>query len=413
MRRVKFISLCCLSGLLCFGSIPFSGVAFGEVKTFNVTASYDFSGPYADIMKNSSNAQKIIFAWWNQEVGKGLGVQLDLKGYDFRYDATITASKWPGVLSGDKPIAHLGIGGPDVAALMKRLPNDKVPLFLATGTYGFIWGPGFWVFNARPTYWHEAAGFYKYMYDKQFKRKIRIALINTQGIPAYEEFVTASKKYAAEAADAVVEVVGVEWVPLRPVDLTSQIARLVKEKPDFIDVYANTPQVIATLRALQTLNKQIPIRMSSHNGIEVSAKALGNLKDFEGCYDSYSLRPALDHSVPAYEIFSKYKDQIDKEADYNGAAVQAMMNATMVFRAVERVIKSKGTEAVNGENLYNSMFEVNTTSAQLLGLSNDQYFTRERPFPAKNLACMGTTVKNEKQVLVSKEWMPIPEVPKW
>src|SRR5512139_1193711 len=209
MRWVKFISMCCLGGLLCLGSIPLSGVAFGEVKTFNVTSSYDFSGPYADIMKNSSNAQKIVFAWWNHEVGKGLGVQLDLKGYDFRYDATITASKWPGVLSGDKPIAHLGIGGPDVAALMKRLPNDKVPLFLATGTYGFIWGPGFWVFNARPTYWHEAAGFYKYMYAKQFKRKIRIALINTQGIPAYEEFVTASKKYAAEAADAVVEVVGV------------------------------------------------------------------------------------------------------------------------------------------------------------------------------------------------------------
>jgi len=412
MKKNKSLRICLFIGCLALVWAFGGGPALGEMKTYNVTASWDFSGPYADVMKSMSGGQKLAFAWWNEEVGKQLGVQLNLKGYDLRYDATLVASKWPGILSSDQPIGYLGLGGPDVAALMKRMSTDKVPMFMSTATYGYIWGPGYWVFQLRPTYPHEAIGLYAHL-SKLLKRKIKIACINAQGIPAYEEFVTGAKKYAEEVPDAVIEVVGVEWVPVRPVDITSQVARLLKKGPDFFDVFTNVPQVVATRRALQTLKQNIPIRMSSHNGLEMSAKALGSLKDFEGCYDSYSFRPAVDHSPPAYQVFMKYKDQIDKELEYDVVYVQMMMQATMLARAVERVAKAKGPDKITGEALYNGMFDVNIPSAELLGLVNDQYFTRDQPFTAKNLACMATMVKDGKQVLVTPDWMPIPEIPKW
>ena len=294
---------------------------------------------------------------------------------------------------------------------MRRLPKDKVPLFCSTGTYGFIWGPGHWMIQPRPTYVHEAVGLYAHL-AKKWKRKVKVACINTQGIPPFEEFVTGLKKYS-ETPNSSVDFVGVEWVPVRPVDLTSQVSRLLKKDPDFFDIFTNTSQVVATIRALQRLNKKVPVRMSSHNGIEMSAKAIGSIKDLEGCYDSYSMRPAVDHSIEAYKVFMKYKDRVDEDAKYQTNPMQALMQVAMVLGAVERVAISKGPASVTGEELYKSMFNIELGSEEFLGILNDQYFTHEQPFSTKHLAVMASTVNKGEHVLFSKEWLPIPEIPKW
>ena len=64
-----------------------------------------------------------------------------------------------GIKSELDPIAVVGLGGPDVAALSERLPEDKIPMFMATAAYGYAWQPDSWIFNPRPTYSHESAGF--------------------------------------------------------------------------------------------------------------------------------------------------------------------------------------------------------------------------------------------------------------
>ena len=398
-------------GCFCLSCAFLPVEAAGEMQSYNITASWDWSGPFANVMKAWTQGQKIGFAWWNEEVGKKLGVRVNLKGYDIRYDSTVIAGLWPKILSGDKPIAHLPIGGATVMALMKRLPKDKVPLFCSTGTYGFIWGPGHWMIQPRPTYVHEAVGLYAHL-AKKWKRKVKVACINTQGIPPFEEFVTGLKKYS-ETPNSSVDFVGVEWVPVRPVDLTSQVSRLLKKDPDFFDIFTNTSQVVATIRALQRLNKKVPVRMSSHNGIEMSAKAIGSIKDLEGCYDSYSMRPAVDHSIEAYKVFMKYKDRVDEDAKYQTNPMQALMQVAMVLGAVERVARSKGPANVTGEELYKSMFNIELGSEEFLGILNDQYFTHEQPFSTRHLAVMASTVNKGEHVLFSKEWLPIPQIPKW
>ncbi|MCR5860229.1 hypothetical protein [Mesorhizobium sp. J428] len=64
---------------------------------------------------------------------------------------------WPGIKSELEAIAAIGLGGPDVAALSERLPEDKIPMFMATAAYGYAWKPDSWIFNPRPTYSHESA----------------------------------------------------------------------------------------------------------------------------------------------------------------------------------------------------------------------------------------------------------------
>jgi branched-chain amino acid transport system substrate-binding protein len=63
--------------------------------TYNIASLADFTGPYADIMKDLVGARRATIDWWNDEVGKGLGIRIGIKDYDCRYDAAQTASLWP------------------------------------------------------------------------------------------------------------------------------------------------------------------------------------------------------------------------------------------------------------------------------------------------------------------------------
>src|SRR3546814_11011500 len=60
--------------------------------TYNIASLADFTGPYADVMKDLNGARHSAVAWWNAEVGKDLGVQPRMKDYDHRYDAAQVAS---------------------------------------------------------------------------------------------------------------------------------------------------------------------------------------------------------------------------------------------------------------------------------------------------------------------------------
>ena len=108
---------------------------------YNVAGIADFTGPSADVMKDLAGCRKTVFDWWNEEVGKPAGVALRIKDFDGRYDVAQISSLWPGMKSELNPVAALGLGGPDVAALAQRLPGDKVPLINATASYGFAWKP--------------------------------------------------------------------------------------------------------------------------------------------------------------------------------------------------------------------------------------------------------------------------------
>ena len=122
----KFFSI--LAGVLFAVTLLVSGQAGAqEVKELEVPAIMDFSGPYADLMKFVMPVRDAVGLWWNETQGKDLGIKLVFKNYDCRYDPTVVASTWPGILA-NKPVIVAGLGGADVAALQQRLPNDKVPV---------------------------------------------------------------------------------------------------------------------------------------------------------------------------------------------------------------------------------------------------------------------------------------------
>jgi branched-chain amino acid transport system substrate-binding protein len=323
---------------------------------YTVTTSVDYTGPYAVIMPPFETSRQAFFAWWNETKGKQLGITLKSKAYDMRYDPSVVASTWPGILTGDKPIAHMGLGGPDVAALMKRLPNDKVPMIMSTATYGFIWLPNMWIFQPRPTYAHEAAGFFNWVHQNKIKdRPIKIGAINSKVSPAYVDMINGIESFCKATPWA--ECVGTEWVQMKPVSLVSEVRRLSRKKPDFIWIATNTTHVIGTIKAQKELGIHIPILGATHDGVQMSTMASKDINLLEGHYDSGAMDPAIDPNVPAAKIYAEYCQKLGLEkCSWNIVAAQATIMEVLTLRAVERAAEMVGPDKITGEAMYNAMY---------------------------------------------------------
>jgi branched-chain amino acid transport system substrate-binding protein len=379
---------------------------------YTVTCSVDYTGPYAVIMPPFETSRQAFFTWWNDTKGKELGITLKTKAYDMRYDPSVVASTWPGILTGDKPIAHMGLGGPDVAALMKRLPQDKVLLIMSTATYGFIWLPDMWVFQPRPTYAHEAAGFFNWVHQNQIKdRPIKIGAINSKVSPAYVDMINGIESFCEATPWA--ECVGTEWVQMKPVSLVSEVRRLSRKNPDFIWISTNTTHVIGAIKAQKELGIHIPILGATHDGIQMATMASKDINLLEGHYDSGAVDPAVDPNVSGAKIYAEYCQKLGLENKWDVVAVQAAIMELLTLRAVERAAEMVGPDNITGEAVYNAMYAKPFTEADLLGLAPSQTFTKAAPFSTTDLKVKATTVKNGKQMLLSEDWIPVPAIPSW
>lgn len=386
--------------------------SLADVTSYNQAWLVDFSGPYADVYDDLQAARKATNDWWNKEVGEGLGVKLEGKTYDHRYDAAQVASLWPGILSELKPIFAMGVGGPDVAALQQRLPQDKVPLLMNTAAYGYAWAPGSWVFNPRATYAHEAAGFVNWMKeDRKLDRPVRVAFISSEVAPAYVDIVKGMEAFSKQFPDQA-EVVAVEYAEVQPADLTSQVRRIVDAKADVILIQTNTTQAVVTIQALESLNSDIPIMLSSHNSLQPTATAAGGLERLEGDYESYGFVVPAAEEGEAFEFYTMLKEKYGLKADWNVPTVQGIAHQLYAGRAVEEAVETVGADKLTGQAMYDAMLSVEISADDTFGFLPALDWTGEAPFPTSGLTTSIGTVKDGKYS-VAKLGSEIPELEKW
>lgn len=388
---------------------PSTAQAPAQVQEYVIPTSSDYSGPYADIMPNYDAGRNACAAWWNENVGKNLGVKIKVQTYDSRYDTSVVASNYPRMLSQYNPIAWMGLGGPDVAALLKRVPDDKVPLVMGTAAYGYGWTPNNWVVQPRPTYVHEYAGFLSW-YLSQWKenRPLRIAILSAES-PAYVDFEKGIKKFVSEKLKDRAEIVATEYSDPIPVDVNPQVGRILAAKADILAIMTNTPQVVAALNAMEQQGKKIPVVMSSHNGIAASARALGGAKRLEGSFDVYAYASNVELDVPAVtDAWKKYAGG----KEWSIESVQGCAQVLLLGAGLKRAAEKHGASNLNGEKLYSVFGDARIPASEMLGLTPDLQFTHEQPFPVEPKVRI-TTVKDGQQVLATPDWVTVPALDKW
>lgn len=400
MTRRGLVAAALLGGLL--------GTAQAQTS-YTVSVSLDYTGPFASVMDSWWGGQQSVFDWWNETRGKTLGIKLDVKTHDMRYDASVVARTWPQVLSQDKPIVFLGMGSPDLVSLMKRLPADKVPMIMGTAMIGPLWTADGWHFSYRPTYSHEFAGLFDYLQKRlPEKRPLRIGTVSTQGLAGYVDqvngVVALAKAYPERFA-----VVSSQWVDNQPITVTSQIREMAKEKPDLVLVGTNTAQVVATSKALKELGLKTPIVTSSHNGLNEAAKAIP-IADLEGSYSVFAFAPYNDPAVKAAEIFAKYNKT---KGTWGITSAQTAGQALLALAAIERAAGKVGAGNLTGQAIYDALLAGPFPAEAFQGLIPTISLTRAAPFPTDNLAVKAMTVKNGQLMAVSTDWMPVPALAKW
>ncbi len=397
-----------LAAFLLLALLPVA-TAQAQGKTYNLAMIADFSGPYADVMKPLVAARNAVVDWWNAEVGAKLGVKLGYKAYDTRYDAAQVASLWPGIKSELNPVMVLGLGGPDVAALQQRLPDDKIPMLMSTGAYGFAWKPGSWVFNPRPTYAHELAGAVEWYHGKLGKKgKLKIAVVSSEASPAYVDIYRGLQAYAAASDKA--EIVEGIIAEVQPTDLTPQVRRAVSAGAEVFLVATNTAAVVATKRALQAIGKKIPVVTSSHNGLLFSGKAAGGLAQMEGDFEVYAMALATE-TGPAFEFYKKLKDKYGFKADWNVLSVQGIEQGLFGVRALENAIKKMGGDKVTGQAVRDAVIGIPITSESTFGYLPDLRFSEDAPMPTSGTVNIGTIEGGKFKAAALG--VPYPQIKKW
>jgi branched-chain amino acid transport system substrate-binding protein len=408
-RIPGYAKLAAIAGLV--GSLVAPGAASAQT-TYGVALLSDFSGPYADVMPLLGAGREKVLDWWNAEVGAKLGVKLNYKNFDTRYDTAQTASLWPGIKSEMKPIAVIGLGGPDVAALGPRLPDDQVPLFMGTAGYGYAWKPDSWIINPRPTYGHEAAGAIKWLRAQRGgAQPFKIAVIASEASPAYVDIARGSEAFAKQNP-AEAQIVEIVYTEVQPTDLTTQVRRLVRGGTEAIVIQTNTAAVVATKRALQALNAKVPVITSSHNGLPASGKAAGGLNQMEGDYEVYGMGIASDEDTPARRFYEKLKAEYKLAAPWNVLTLMGMAQGLYTVRTIEHAVKKHGAQNLTGAKVRETLFAEPITTEETFGTLPTLRFTREAPFPVQGLKVNIATVKGGKYGTAATN-VDVPAITKW
>ncbi|WP_318173640.1 type 1 periplasmic-binding domain-containing protein [Pseudosulfitobacter pseudonitzschiae] len=208
-----------------------------------------------------------------------LGVKLNYKNYETRYDAAQVASLWPesnrnwtrlrSSALADRMLppfpAPAGRQDPDVHG---EQPPTAMP------------GNPTRDFHPRPTYSHESAGFLSWMREQRGgDEPLKVAILASEASPASAAYVDMAKglELYAEEHPEELDLVEIIYTEVQPRDLTAQMRRVARAGAEALIVQTNTSIVVAAKRGLQANGADIPIMMISHNGLPASGGALGDL----------------------------------------------------------------------------------------------------------------------------------------
>lgn len=380
---------------------------------YQVPALSDYSGPFAAIMPMVGPGREGVVNWWNAEVGAKVGVKLDMKTYDTRYDTAQTASLWPGVLA-TKPLIGLSLGGPDVSALQQRLPTDKVPMILGSAATGFSWRPNQWVMATRPTFVHEFSGFIEWFQKTKAggTRPVKVAMFTTEASPTFADLGKGINAYA-KANPAMINLVEMVYVEPQPADLTLQLRRVLNAGAELILVPTNIQQAVAVKRAMQALGKNVPIAYSIHNSPAMLQRLLGSISAMEGDYEVHSGVIATDEDTEVKKFYDMLVAKYGMKAPWHSLTTVGMSQALVMVRVVEAATRKHGGDKLTGELLYKTLIDTNFSGKDFFGYTGgDIDYSVDAPFPTRDPRVNIGQVVGGKLTTVARQ-VPVPKLAKW
>jgi len=212
---------------------------------------------------------------------------------------------------------------------------------------------------------------------------------------------------------ALVTVVATEWIEQQPVDVSTQVKKVIDAKADLIIGASNTTMATAILRAEQLHGVNIPTLAAPWHTIWPIAQAMKSYAPWEGHMVVTGVTSTAERDPRAWAFYQTLSKNYGLPAEWNPLNMLGISQALLTVRAVEHAARKVGGDKLTGQAVYDALVNTSFTEEELMGVLPAIKYSREAPFPLVGGKVKIETVKGGKYVTATP-WQPIPsDVPKW
>lgn len=342
------------------------GISTASEKTpIRVFISYDLTGAYSGLQKESDLGVRMYMKHWNdKELIPGVEILYDI------YDSGNNAEKIRAAMldcfgKSPKPVLALDGISSALGVVVKPLgERNKIPILAASSARGILFPPS-WSFSTQPDYPSLLGAAGKWIKDNwkadskipwikaNYKnRNPRLALVAWDNAFGRSFRTKETDEYFKEIG---VDFVGEEYIPYAPKDTTPNLRRLKSEGVDFIYVVAYDAAHAILLKDAQRLGMRQsfmdfafwytdPVMIRKHTGPDL----LKNTLILTG------YQPILDEQP---EFVKKwYKEELKRGENDPLLACTAMIQWLDMWREViQRTVDRVGVKNVTGEACYETI----------------------------------------------------------
>ena len=243
-----------------------------------------------------------------------------------------------------------------------------------------------------------------------------MAFMGSQASPALLDIVKGNEHYIRKVLEpkGLAKIVAMEWIDMMPVDVSSQMKRIIDEKADLIHGITNTTMAAALIRAQQLHGVSIPTIASPHHTIWPVGLAMKSFNAWEGHYVVAGHVSATEKDSVAYRYYQTLRKNYGLKFDWDPIGIMALCQTLITVRSVEHAIKKVGAGNLTGQAVYDALSGGTFTEEEFMGVLPTLHFSKEAPFSTKDMKVKIETVKDGKYQLAAPGWVPIPsDVPKW
>jgi hypothetical protein len=337
--------------------------------------------------------------YWNKERGGIAGYEIKMTGIDFSYDMSKCMTIYKGLVAKNSPAVVISASGP--AAMIKPLANRSkiVTVMAPTADVCYLTEDQkeSYLFSCLPMYYDIYRTFVHYIVNTDWPKQGQNRKPIIGGFNADASF----GKEVNRGLQAVCDQYGLKYVPtwckFGITEAASQMAILKENKVDYIIGMQLTNESMVIEKEATRMNYRVPMLLHApHEPATVKAGYANNVwgYNFAGGIDTKG-------GKVAEMLWKKYAPE------QTFVICQWAYGFLLpLYTTMERVVKAKGIEALNGENI----------KAELEKLRNDDltdgltapwtYTQRDHSGPQaiKYQKCL-----NENAEMFYTDWIPLPK----
>lgn len=331
-----------------------------------IYAIADLSGPAAAAMKTTVMAYEDFWPAFNSTQGGIDGVKANWVWLDSQGDKVKSLAAYTQIReSTPRPVMCCMVQGSDVEAMSKRAAEDKISVFTITPPTTTIWPPAR-VFGSSPSYEDLSGAFIDWLSGTWAKggetSKCRLAFFNPDIAAGHS--VAGSSVLEFTKTKSNIEIVSNDFFDYRALDLSSDILKIMQNKPDYIYGFFYATSGAAFFRSIDSSGFRGKVKLATCvSGMQPEITLQIDKQLVEGLVGPHYYPAVLPLDAKQENPGVERAAKMFKEKGYSptlwGTAYPGSQGVALwMVGMLNNAVKENGWDKFNGDSFYKSCLNV-------------------------------------------------------